>query len=318
MRLRLVGLLMAPLLLCSQETPRPNRVTWLQVFPEPLPQGLPELGLDFSSQYLRPDRAQSPDGRTVARLDGEEWMFTADLPWKLGPAILNLRLRAVHRSGGIGDRAIEGFHALLGLPEGGRALVARDRLDYHLERDGAVVGHLTRPGFALMDTDLACLLPLGTHDAGGRLGGSLQLPTGRRGDFSGSGGVDGMVGAAGWRRSGIWRMHGQMEQVFIGLPSDSPYRRVLGRRTFTRAWIGGGFQGQAPGFWGGLALDLTLAFAGSPYAVGLSRVDKPGLQQHWTLTHRALPRWRFGFTEEAGSYLSPDITIFVSRRFGSR
>lgn len=318
MRLRLACLLMAPLLLCSQETPRSNRVTWLQVFPEPMPQGVPELGLDFSSQYLRPDRAQSNDGRTVARLDGEEWMFTADLPCKLGPAILNLRIRAVHRSGGIGDRAIENFHGLMGLPDGGRNLLPENRLDYHLERDGVVVGNLTRSGFALMDTDIACLLPFGTRDSGGRVGGSIQLPTGKRKEFSGSGGLDGMVGAAGWKRSGVWGVHGQIEQVFIGLSSDSPYRKVLGKRAFTRAWAGGGFQGQGPGFWRGFGLDLTLAYAGSPYAVGIGRMDKAALQQHWTVTHTALPQWRFGFSEEAGSYLSPDITIFVSRRFGNR
>lgn len=316
MRMRLAALLMAPLLLCSQETPRPNRVTWFEVFPEPLPEGVSEVAMEVSSQYLRPDRAGSRDKRTVASLDGEEWQLTADLPLKLGPAILNLRLRAVHRSGGIGDQTIVTWHSITGLPDGGRNLMPKNRLAYHLERDGVTVGDLNHSETSLMDADLACLVPFGTKDGGGRVGGSIQLPTGSRRDFSGSGGWDGMVGAAGWKRFGTWRVHGQLEQVFIGLPSDSPYRKVLGNRTFTRAWVGGGFQGQGSGFWRGFGVDLTLAYTGSPYAVRIARIDDAGLQQHWTITHKALPRWRFGFSEEAGSYTAPDITFFVSRRFG--
>jgi hypothetical protein len=44
-------------------------------------------------------------------------------------------------------------------------------------------------------------------------------------------------------------------------------------------------------------------------------VDRAGWQQHWIFSHRAIPRWRFGISEEAGTYTAPDITAFVSCRF---
>ena len=66
----------------------------------------------------------------------------------------------------------------------------------------------------------------------------------------------------------------------------------------------------------GLGLEVALAYAGSPYRTGLSRLDKAGWQQHWTFRHRRLPRWRFGFSEEAGTYTAPDITAFTAYRFG--
>jgi len=299
----------------AQETPRPNRVAWLGVFPEPLPDGTRQLALEVTSQFLRTDFEQSIDGRTLARLDGEEWQLTGDLPSRLGPGILNLRLRVAHRSGGATDQLLQSWHRLLGSDSGGRELAPKGRLDYHLERDGVVVGNLERPGLRAMDCDLAYLLPWGDLQAGGRLGLAVQLPLGRREDFSGSGGLDGTLGLAAWKAHGVWRIHGQAERVFIGLPATSPYRAVLEHRAFNRAWLGVGFQGRGPGFWRGLGLDVTLAYSASPYRVGISRIDRAGWQQHWTFSHASLPQWRFGFSEEAGTYVAPDITAFLSRRF---
>jgi len=310
MRFLLLALLLAPPRLLAQESPRPNRVAWLEIFPEPLPQGVPEIALEVSSQFLRPDLENSGDGRTFARLDGEEWQLTLDLPWKLGPAILNLRVRAAQRGGGLLDQTIVNWHNLLGTPTGGREAAPKGRVAYHLERDGVLVGDLDRARLSLMDTDLACLVPFGVPEGGGRVGVSLQLPTGSRKDFSGSGGWDAVAGGAGWWRRGAWGVHAQGERVFIGLPEGSPYRGVLGARSFSRAWLGLGYQGR------GLGVDLTFGYSESPYRVGIRRIDGAGLQQHWTFSHRAWPNWRFGFSEEAGSYTSPDFSAFISWRYG--
>jgi hypothetical protein len=301
--------------LLSQETPPPNRVAWMAVFPEPLPDGAPRIGLDFTSQWLRPRSEHSADGRTFARLDGEEWQITADLARNLGSGRVNIRLRLVDRSGGFTDPFIQQLHQSFNFQNGGRDTVPNGRLAYHLERDGRVAGDLGEPGLHLMDTDVAYVLPLGDAQTGGRIGGSLQLPTGNRKDFSGSGGLDSLLGAAWWHRSGNWVAHGQAEWIFIHVSTRSPYRNVLGSRSFQRVWVGAGWQGSGPGFWRGLGLDVTLAANTTPYDTGIDRVDGPGLQQHWVITHRALPRWRFGISEEAGSYAAPDITLFASRRF---
>ncbi|HEX7552835.1 MAG TPA: DUF3187 family protein [Geothrix sp.] len=302
--------------LVAQETPRPNRVAWFEGFPEPLPEGVSELALEATSQMLRPDLAHSSDGRTYAILDGEEWQLVWDWALKAGSTRVNIRTRLAYRSGGIADQALWNWHQMFNMPQGGREQALKNQLDYYLLRDGKVVGELNRPGLALMDLDVAWIRPFGTSDEGGRLGASVQLPTGRQSDFSGSGGTDGLVGGAYWVRYGHWRLFGQAERVFLGLPRDSPLRTVLDRSSFSRTWASLGWQGEGAGLVSGLGLEIALAYAGSPYHTGLSRLDRAGWQQHWTFRHTQLPRWRFGFSEEAGTFTAPDISAFTAYRFG--
>lgn len=312
------GLGVATVALPAQETPRPNRVAWFAGFPEPLPEGVREVALEATSQMLRPDLERSGDGRSFARLDGEEWQVTADWGTKAGSSWVNVRARLASRSGGIADQAMWNWHRLLSLPQGGREDAPKNRLVYHLERDGRVIGDLTRPGLALMDLDLAWVRPFGDPDKGGRFGASIQLPTGRQADFSGSGGTDGLVGGSLWRTFGRWRVFGQAERVWLGLPANSPLRLVLEKRSFSRAWAGLGWRGEGPGLVSGLGIEVSLAYADSPYRTGIPRLDRAGWQQHWTFRHTRLPRWRFGFSEEAGSFTAPDISAFVACRFGDR
>jgi len=301
-------------MLQAQETPRPNRLAWFEGFPEPLPEGASAMALEVTSQFLRPDLEQPADGRTRARLDGESWQLTMDLARPLGSGRVNLRMRLEDRSGGIADRAIQNWHRLYGMDEGGREKAPMGRLAYHLERDGVVVGDLSRPGLALMDLDLAWVRPFGNLDAGGRWGASVQLPTGRLADFSGSGGTDALVGGALWRRWGTWHAATQVERVFLGLPNHSPLKAVLAERSFSRVWASLGWVGEGAGFLPGMGVEVALAYTGSPYRTGISRIDRSGWQQHWTFRHAHIPRWRFGFSEEAGTYTAPDITAFVAYR----
>lgn len=302
--------------LAAQETPRPNRVAWFEGFPEPLPEGATELALEVTSQMLRPDLERSGDGRTFARLDGESWQVTGDWATKSGASRINVRVRVASRSGGIADQAIWTWHQLFNMPQGGREDAPKNRLVYHLERDGRVIGDLSRPGVALMDLDVAWVRPFGTADAGGRLGASVQLPTGKQADFSGSGGTDGLVGVAAWKRLGRVKVFGQAERVMLGLPRHSPLRAVLAETSFNRAWASAAWLGEGPGLLDGIGLEISLGYAGSPYRTGLPRLDRAGWQQHWTLRHTRLPRWRFGVSEEAGTFTAPDITAYVAYRFG--
>jgi hypothetical protein len=303
--------------LVAQETPRPNRVAWFEGFPEPLPEGVTEVALEATSQMLRPDLERTGDGRTFARLDGEEWQFTGDWAMKAGAGRINVRMRLTSRSGGIADQAMWNWHELFNLPQGGRQAAPKNRLAFHLERDGRVIADLSHADMALMDLDVAWVRPFGTPEAGGRLGASVQLPTGRQSNFSGSGGTDGLLGGALWRRYGRWKVSGQTERVILGLPKDSPLRAVLGQTSFNRAWGTLGWQGEGAGLVSGLGIEVSLGYAGSPYRTGLSRLDRAGWQQHWTFRHTRLPRWRFGFSEEAGTFTAPDVTGFVAYRLGS-
>lgn len=314
--LRVLVIAMVAAGLAAQETPRPNRVAWFEGFPEPLPEGVRELALEATSQMLRPDLERSGDGRSFARLDGESWQFTGDWATEAGSSRINVRMRVASRSGGIADQAIWTWHQMFNMLQGGREDAPKNRLAYHLERDGRVIGDLSRPGVALMDLDVAWVRPFGTADGGGRLGVSVQLPTGKQADFSGSGGTDGLVGAAAWKRLGRFKIFGQAERVMLGLPRHSPLRAVLAETSFNRAWASAAWLGEGPGPVGGMGLEISLGYAGSPYRTGLPRLDRAGWQQHWTLRHTRLPRWRFGVSEEAGTFTAPDITAYVAYRFG--
>ena len=306
----------ATLNLAAQETPRPNRVAWFEGFPEPLPSGATELTMEMTTQMLRPDLERSGDGRSFARLDGEEWQLVGDWAMKAGASRINVRARLASRSGGIADQAIWNWHQLFNMPQGGREDAPKNHLTYHLERDGRVIGDLSRPGLALMDLDVAWIRPFGTLDNGGRVGGSIQLPTGKQSDFSGSGSTDGMVGGALWRTYGHWRVFGQAERVFLGLSNHSPLREVMEKTSFSRAWGSLGWRGDGSGLISGLGIEVALAYADSPYRTGIPRLDRAGWQQHWTFRHTRLPHWRFGLSEEAGTFTAPDITFFTAYRFG--
>jgi hypothetical protein len=293
----------------GQEAPRPNRVAWLGMLPDPLPDGSLSVAVEGSSQFLRPDLERSGDGRTFARLDGEEWQLTLDLPARLGPGFLNLRLRALNRSGGFLDQALVSWHTALGVTQGGRDQVPKYRLDYRLVRDGVVVASLQQAKTQLMPLDVSWQLPLGTPEAGGRLGLGVQASGNLAQDnFNALGGTSFLLGGSAWKAWGPFRLHGQAERVFIGLPADSPYRSVLERRQVSRVWAGCSWQGDGPGLLGGFGLDVSVGYAGSPYRVGIVRIDRAGWQQHWTFSHRRFPNWRFSFSEEAGTYTAPDIT----------
>ncbi len=62
-------------------------------------------------------------------------------------------------------------------------------------------------------------------------------------------------------------------------------------------------------------MELSIGYIENPYHVNLARMDKDGMQQYWTVTHKSLPHWRFGISEEIGSYFAPDLTVFASYRF---
>ncbi|MDR2697230.1 MAG: DUF3187 family protein [Holophagales bacterium] len=300
--------------LFPQESPRSNRHPLFSIFPDPLPDGRTTVTMEASNQFLRPDFEIAENGRAFARFDGEDWGLTLDLARELGPLVFNLRLRGIWRSGGWADQAIASWHTLLGTPKGGRENAPKFRLDYTLIRDDQLVAKLISDRACFMDTDLAVLYPFGNAESGGRLGVSIQAPTGSRDDFSGSAGWDEIVGVALWKSRGYFRFHTQLEYAFLGISDSNPYSLVLERNTQKRAWVGVTYQGRGHDFWNGLGLDITIAYTESPYSIGISRIYTSGWQQHWTFSHTRLSKWKIGLSEEAGTYTSPDLTVFVQYR----
>jgi hypothetical protein len=255
------------------------------------------------------------DGRTFARFDGEDYCLAFNYARGVGPLVFNLRLRGAWRSGGWADQVFASWHSVLGVPQGGRDMAPKFRFDYTLERDGRLIAQLAKDNAVLMDTDLSALYPFGSSEQGGRVGVSIQAPTGSRSDLSGSGGWDQLLGLALWKAHGSFRFHTQLEYALLGISSTNPYRLAMDSRTQKRAWVGAAYQGGGNRFWNGLGLDITIGYTESPYSVGIPRIDRPGWQQHWTFSHSRLPKWRMGISEEAGTYTSPDLTVFIQYEF---
>jgi hypothetical protein len=306
--------LLPALSLAAQETPHPNRLSWLSIFTEPLPEGRTAFDLEGSNQFLRVERQDSSDGLTHAELQGEDWEIISDLARPAGPGILNLRIRVVDRSEGFCSQAIKNWHNLLGVGDGGRYELPTFQERYILVHDGVPIFDLTRPKVELQGLDLAYVRPWGDGANGERLGGSVQLPTGDVQQLQSSGGVNYLAGGAIWRTAGHFRFWAQLEDTWITLPRNSTLRPILSQGAFARAWVGVAYQGPGGSTLKGFGVDLSLSINESPYDVRISRIDKYGLQQTWVIRHLHCPRWRFGFTEKAGTFSTPEITGFVAFR----
>jgi hypothetical protein len=298
----------------AQETPHPNRLAWLSVFPEPMPEGVTQFSLEATNQFLRGDRRDSLDDRTHARLQGEEWQLVSDLAAALGPGRFNVRTRLTYRSAGIAGRAIMNWHDLLGVDQGGRDQFPAINEDYHLDRDGVTIFDLNRPRLELQGVDVAYVIPWGSLRDGGRLGTTMQLPTGHLETLQSSGGTNFLAGAAVWKTFGSIRLWAQGEDIWISLPQHSPLRLAVSRGQFWRAWVGACYQGPGGSFLKDFGLDLSFAYTETPYWTKLVRMDKYGLQQTWTFRHARAPRWRYGFTEKGGTFTNCEITGFASFR----
>ena len=314
-RLLLLALpLLAHPALGAQETPHPNRLAWLSIFPEPMPEAVTQFGLEVTNNFLRADRENSIDGLTHAQLHGEDWALVSDLAGGLGPGRFNVRTRLTYRSAGLLDRAIMDWHDLLHVDQGGRDQVPAFQDIYHMDRNGVTVFDLYRPRLELQGVDLAYVLPWGTPDSGGRMGATAQLPTGHEVALQSSGGTNFLAGLAGWKTYGSFRLWAQAEDVWISLPRYSPLRQAVSRGQFGRAWAGCCYQGPGGAFWKGFGLDLSFAYTETPYFTKLVRIDKYGLQQTWSFRHERAPRWRYGFTEKGGTFTNPEITFFAPFR----
>ena len=312
--LRWTCLLALLLPLRAQETPHPNRLAWLSVFPEPLPEGTTQFSLEATNDFLRSDREDSLDGLAHAQLHGEDWELVSDLAGDLGPGRFNVRTRLTYRSSGLLDRAIMDWHDILHVDQGGRDQVPCFQDVYHLDRNGVTVFDLNQPRAEFQGVDVAWLLPWGTLASGGRVGATVQLPTGHEQELQSSGGTNFLAGVAAWKTWGAFRFWAQGEDVWISLPEHSPLRQVVSRGQFWRAWAGCFYQGPGGSFLKGFGLDLSFAYTETPFWTRLVRLDKYGLQQTWAFRHRKAPRWRFGFTEKGGTFTNPEITFFTAFR----
>ena len=116
-------------------------------------------------------------GTCLGIANGYEWGF--ELPY-------------LSHSGGSFDNAIERWHKLFGLPEGGRPDRPRNVMDYHYTRSGVDLVRVTQSTSGVGDARLTGAVQISNTTSGRdvALRGSLKLPTGDSDMLHGSGSTD--------------------------------------------------------------------------------------------------------------------------------
>jgi hypothetical protein len=171
----------------------------------------------------------------------DEETVEADLSLSRGIGAWQLRatLPVIHRSAGVLDSFIEGWHRFFGLPQGDRP--GRPRNVYEISYQRAGLAPLSAPsGTALGDLALEAGRPL-VADADSRLEGwaGVELPSGSRTRLTGDGALDAAVWLAGETRlSQVWTLAGRAGASYVGgdAAAGLPYQRSLGFATLTASW----------------------------------------------------------------------------------
>ena len=210
--------------------PMPTRVLLPQalVFPEPRPrrvrtQRLGTFGGGVVASYASIyEFAEVPPD--AVQLDAEVFHTALLTRYGIdGNTELEVELAASFASSGFMDATVEGFHDLLGMPNGGREDRDRDQYALRLGYDGVTAWEREEDEVALMDMPIHVTHVL-RPPAGGLLGLALragvELPFGDEDNGTGSGGVDYDLGVLLERTRGRWTLTGGLDLVFIETPSS--------------------------------------------------------------------------------------------------
>jgi hypothetical protein len=196
------------------------------IFPSPRPAraSLPSSGerralvdLQYSSIF-----EQNATLEGAARFDGEVGRLAANLLLGLGEgAALALEPSLIFASSGFLDAAVDAFHALTGLPGGGRESAPRDQYAMSLERGGSTAWSLEEDELLLGDLPLTAMMTVldeGADQPGIAARFTLELPTGSESRGSGSGGWDTAAGVVLEKSSGRWTFTGHLDGVQVDTP----------------------------------------------------------------------------------------------------
>ncbi len=228
-----------------------------------------------------------------------DWDLQLELPW-------------LQHDGGRLDPAIDGWHDLWGLPDGGRDRAPRNRLEYRYEGPGDAF-RLHRSAAGAGDPTLSLNRTL--YRRGGTvlgLGLGYKFGSGDAGDFLGSGSDD-VYATLRLSVAGIatlpLELHGQAGYLWAG---DS---EPLAGSQRDGLW----FAGLSADFaaWEAVSLLAQLDLHQAPATSGLAALGDPAallgvglrwwLHRHWSL--------EFSVTEDIAVETAPDVTFQTSLRY---
>jgi hypothetical protein len=185
--------------------------------------------------------ASGTPGGTAFFLDGETLRATVGLRAGITPRLeVGIEIPFLSHGAGFLDSFIEGYHARLNLPDGGRPAFARDRFRAGYVGDGESVFFDHAPGgVRLGDLVLAARAAL-VRGAGGRpaVAGalSLKLPTGDADRLHGSGSADLGASLQVSRRFGRSILHAGYAYTWLGSWELAPGLPLEDPRSLYAAW----------------------------------------------------------------------------------
>jgi hypothetical protein len=269
------------------------------------------VDLSVTSEYSSLFENGTGDNSTVV-IDAELWRTGISARTGLSPSTdLDVELPILYASGGFADDLIEGWHSLLGLPDGGRDTRPNNDFEVRVDRNG-------ERGYDLADNELGIgdiplvltqrIVDEADAGVGVALRAGVELPTGSESKGFGNGGIDWGGGLLCESSVGRFTFTGAAYHVITA--SSSGFDRA-GIDALDQTAIHGGCEFR----WNDAAsLDLGLRW-NTPVTRDIHIMEIDGevldLDVGWVEDLHDGSRLTLGFTEDLIAESGPDLTVFL-------
>jgi hypothetical protein len=256
------------------------------------------------------------DNSTVV-IDAELWRTGIAARTGLSPSTdLEIEVPIVYASGGFADDLIDGWHSLLGLPDGGRDKRPSNEFAVHVDRGGERAYELADNEVGLGDVPLIVtqrILDEAEHGVGVSLRAGVELPTGSESKGFGNGGIDWGGGVLAESTLGRFTLTGGAYHVITA--SSDGFDRA-GIDALDQTEVHGGVEMR----WNDSAsLDLGLRWS-TPVTRDIHIMEIDGdvldLDVGWIEDFSNGSRLTLGFTEDLIAESGPDLTVFLGWSHG--
>lgn len=184
--------------------------------------GHASLGIESAYSNLFQNGTNGVDQTVV--IDGEIWTNTFITTIGISERTdVEFDLGLLYANSGFLDSLIEEWHALLGLPDGGRENRPRDAYEVQIEKNGQTIYTLEPYAVELLDTPLVFTQRLIDESASSpavALRAGVDLPTGSQAAGTGNGGWDWGAGVLAEKSSGRWNFTAALDWVDAKRPSS--------------------------------------------------------------------------------------------------
>jgi hypothetical protein len=243
-------------------------------------------------------------GSSEVLLDAELWRTAVGVRTGLGPRTdVEVEVPVVYASDGFADQLIEGWHSLLGLPNGGRENRPSNDFEVHVDKGGQRIYELENNKVGIGDIPIVITQRIADESDLGvaiSLRGGVELPTGSESDGFGNGGID--WGGGVLVESSVDRLTFTGAAYFVSNASSSAFEDA-DLAAPNAVQLQGGIEMR----WNEAASIL--------FGLRVNTPDTRDLDFGWIQDLEGGSRLVMGFTEGL-TEASPDLTVFLAWQTG--